>query len=558
MAMADNARLDVQAGTPGDDKVQLGDGDDAYDAGEGDDEVRGGGGDDLLIGGGGDDRLFGEAGDDSFEGGGGDDLLDGGPGSDTVLYTANTRAVRIDLEAQLARFPQQRSPAERLISIENAATGAGDDVLLGNAGANVLRGLGGDDAFYGRGGDDSFDGGSGDDYFHGGAGSDTVIYAGNRRPVAVDLADQVVRFPEQRSPSERMVSIENAVTGSGDDILVGNRGDNRFTAGDGADRLSGGRGHDALFGEAGDDRLDGGRGDDRIEGGAGGDRLAGGPGNDRLDGGSGIDRFDGGSGNDTLVYDFGNMPELGSDTLAVDLRTGTAVLRNQADEVTWSETLRNVENLSFAGGMATEVFGDAGANVIRTAGGTNRVDAGAGDDVIHANGNVETLIGGAGDDVIFNKGNTGDYDYNLPFGEDRLFGGAGDDVLHAGWGEIEMAGGAGADEFVFTTHVVEEWGSGPGYDYAERASIEDFDRGEGDKLVLKLVDGYEAPVFVGETAELDPGELGYVRGSDSVAIRFLLYEHPAPTSDQEPYDVALEISLRNASFAPDEGDFLFV
>ena len=54
--------------------------------------------------------------------------------------------------------------------------------------------------------------------------------------------------------------IENAIGGSGDDSITGNRSDNG---------LFGGLGNDQLFGLEGDDRLDGGKGDDTIDGGAG-------------------------------------------------------------------------------------------------------------------------------------------------------------------------------------------------------------------------------------------------------------------------------------------------
>lgn len=54
--------------------------------------------------------------------------------------------------------------------------------------------------------------------------------------------------------------IENAIGGSGDDLITGNDVDNRLTGNDGDDSLLGGKGNDVLDGGAGEDSLDGGKG----------------------------------------------------------------------------------------------------------------------------------------------------------------------------------------------------------------------------------------------------------------------------------------------------------
>ncbi len=76
--------------------------------------------------------------------------------------------------------------------------------------------------------------------------------------------------------------IENAVGGSGDDVITGNAQDNVLTGNAGDDRLLGVAGADTLIGGAGDDTLEGGEGDDTLTGGAGADRLTGGAGKDRF------------------------------------------------------------------------------------------------------------------------------------------------------------------------------------------------------------------------------------------------------------------------------------
>jgi serralysin len=52
--------------------------------------------------------------------------------------------------------------------IENAVTGDGDDLILGNVTGNELHGMRGDD---------TLDGGAGDDALYGGAGADVFVFA---------------------------------------------------------------------------------------------------------------------------------------------------------------------------------------------------------------------------------------------------------------------------------------------------------------------------------------------------------------------------------------------
>ncbi len=92
--------------------------------------------------------------------------------------------------------------------IEVVKTGAGDDVIYGNAARNLLAGGGGDDVLYGR---------------------------------------------------------------TGNDRLKGNGGHDRLYGGKGDDWLLGGGGRDQLFGGDGNDHLDGGTGRDMLTGGAGAD-----------------------------------------------------------------------------------------------------------------------------------------------------------------------------------------------------------------------------------------------------------------------------------------------
>ena len=67
------------------------------------------------------------------------------------------------------------------------------------------------------------------------------------------------------------VVIENATSGTGKDMLIGNEAANTLESGGGDDMLAGADGNDTLKGGAGDDEMIGGGGDDRLEGGAGDD-----------------------------------------------------------------------------------------------------------------------------------------------------------------------------------------------------------------------------------------------------------------------------------------------
>lgn len=76
--------------------------------------------------------------------------------------------------------------------------------------------------------------------------------------------------------------IQNAIGGSGDNILIGNDLGNSLTAGAGKDLILGGSGNDTILAGAGDDRAEGGGGDDNFLGLVGKDSYFGGSGNNAL------------------------------------------------------------------------------------------------------------------------------------------------------------------------------------------------------------------------------------------------------------------------------------
>lgn len=140
---------------------------------------------------------------------------------------------------------------------------SGDDILAGGAINDVIYGYGGDDQISGNGGNDTLDGGDGDDILNGGGGDDLLIGGGGTDAFyggdgidTVDLSehsfsqdiDLAAGNVSSNVNTEILDGIENAIGGSGNDILVGDSGDNRLEGGLGDDWIIGGSGRDtAVF-----------------------------------------------------------------------------------------------------------------------------------------------------------------------------------------------------------------------------------------------------------------------------------------------------------------------
>ncbi|UWR95233.1 M10 family metallopeptidase C-terminal domain-containing protein [Phaeobacter inhibens] len=213
----------------------------------GGDVFNGGGGDDTLDGGNDGDMLYGEDGDDVLIGGSGQDYLDGGAGVDTVVYTASSVGVTVDLENGTARGGDADGPVQIvgrgttirhdiIVDVENAVGSLHDDHLIGTNGENALSGGAGDDVLSGGGGADLLDGG---------AGSDTADYANATRGVKLNMTNG-------KTEGDTYVSIEN-LSGSGfNDRMKGNAADNVLTGQGGDDTLRGAAGDDILLGDFAD------------------------------------------------------------------------------------------------------------------------------------------------------------------------------------------------------------------------------------------------------------------------------------------------------------------
>lgn len=261
--------------------------------------VDGGAGNDTILGGNGNDWLLGGDGDDQINGGWGDDELRGGWGSDTLRG------------------------------------GLGNDTVRGAGGNDWVYGGEGNDLVVGGADDDWLDGKEGADTIQGGTGIDTVDYSAR----TVNLVIRLDNLPNDGAAGENdnvLTDVENIVSGSGNDLLVGSDAPNTFWAGPGNDTMDGGWGNDTLWGGDGFDTGDyssrtmlqqlrinegtgvpgeqdiphddiecliGGAGDDWIQGADNDNLLIGNGGNDTLIGFGGNDTLIGGLGADLLGHD---------------------------------------------------------------------------------------------------------------------------------------------------------------------------------------------------------------------------------------------------------------
>jgi Ca2+-binding RTX toxin-like protein len=505
----------------------------------------GGSGANVLVGNDGDNFLSGEGGNDTLIGGGGNDTLDGGAGTDTASFAGSSLGVRADLASGFAWVlpDASRPPGDdnlptsttQLISIERLIGGSGNDYLSGGSANDTLDGGDGNDTLIGGSGNDTIDGGAGDDVIEGGSGNDYLIGGdGNdtlgsgsgtdtldggdgidtadfrytsSSSLRIDLAAGFAWFlPNPQLPAgpgnapsttKTLISIENAIGGSGANVLVGNDGDN-FLSGEGGndtliggggndtldggagtdtvsfagsslgvradltagfawvlpdasrppggdnvpssttqlisiERLIGGSGNDYLSGGSANDTLDGGDGNDTLIGGDGNDTLIGGAGDDVIDGGAGTDSLSGGDGNDTLIGGEGN------DTL----NGGGGV--DTASFATSSERVRVDLAAGFAWFLPDVSRPPSGDNVptsTNTLISIERVIGGSGNDFLIGGSGNDTIDGGAGDDVI--EGGSGN---------DYLIGGDGNDTLGSGSGTDTLDGGDGIDtaDFRYTS-----------------------------------------------------------------------------------------------------------
>ncbi|WP_269580737.1 M10 family metallopeptidase C-terminal domain-containing protein [Roseibium sp. Sym1] len=304
--------------------------------------LEGAGGNDWLAGWHGVDTLRGGAGNDFLRGGEDNDRLDGGDGNDTADYAQSKSSVFVNLaDSRVERGGS--AEGDRLISIENINGSSFSDVLDGDGNDNFIFGAAGSDIIRGGGGNDTLEGGLSNDVIAGGTGIDTAIYEASSAFVFINLSDNRTESGGE-AQGDKLVSIENIVGSSHDDVITGDAN---------ANTIEGGAGNDMLYGWHGDDILRGGAGNDVIRGGFGGDMIY------------------GDAGNDTVDYQQSNA------SVTVNLTSSSTLTGGSAQ----GDRLYGIENI--IGSAHTDYLtGDNGANVI---------DGGGGDDTLRGLGGADTF-----------------------------------------------------------------------------------------------------------------------------------------------------------------------
>ena len=232
--------------------------------------------------------------------------------------------------------------------------------------------------------------------------------------------------------------IENAVGGSGDDVIVGNEADNVLHGGDGDDEISGeqtgayykeddedsdelhgGDGNDILRGGFGTDLLYGGDHADDLDGGASDDELNGGAGDDFMKGDAGLDRIHGGSGDD-VIYGYRWWGDEDKNYPAEFFDTADHLYGGDGDDTIYGSY--GNDWIDGDGG-----HGDDGVAVHGA--------VWTGDDHLYGEEGIDTLQGGGGNDTLSGGGD-----------DDFLYGDGGHDYLMGDLGNDDLFGGAGADD----------------------------------------------------------------------------------------------------------------
>ncbi len=394
-------------GTNGDDTIDGGAGNDTIDGGAGNDtasyasatgsftlvnlllsgpQKTYGGGDDTLVsienllgsslpdffyGDDGDNVLTGAGGADNLTGGGGNDTLDGGPGNDFARYQDAPAGVVVNLTIA---GPQDThgDGVDTLISIENLAGSAFDDVLTGDAQDNFIDGGAGNDTIIGSGGND---------IIQGGLGTDTLTYAASS--VGVVVADQGVEIIIGSSYDDNLSGGYVLQGGAGDDSLAGGLVPETIDGGPGQDTVNYARSVTGVFIDlrnpvqvavlgtpdilTGIENVTGSSVGDNITGDDGNNVIAAGGGADLIMGAGGDDTIDGGAGDDTAFYrgprSAYSLNISGHQATVTDLGSGYS---DGTDSLTDVEHLRFSDQvLNLVGpSAAADLTGDTGADIL--------------------------------------------------------------------------------------------------------------------------------------------------------------------------------------------------
>jgi VCBS repeat-containing protein len=312
-----------------------------------------------------------DAGEASFQGATipgrhGNLVLDAAGAWTYTLDNAHADVQALDAGQGLSESLSVRSVDGTMQAINIVINGANDVISNGNvggtitgtAGNDLIDGQGGADTINASSGNDTITGGTGIDFVNAGPGDDIIVattaddrdvYAGSAGVDTLDMSAMNVPLiinlngfaTSTQSGLDGLISIENAIGGSRNDTMTGNRAAN------------------VLDGQAGNDTINAGDGADIVIGGIGNDTMNGGAGND-------IFVFAPGFGNDR-IQSFDANPAGGQDRLDIsafgirtsDFATRVAITDVGADTlvtVDGIETMRLI-GIGNAGTVTIDEFG---------------------------------------------------------------------------------------------------------------------------------------------------------------------------------------------------------
>lgn len=290
-----------------------------------------------------------------------------------------------------------------------------------------------------------------------GGGIDTLSAGAAATGVKLDLREGQLNVNEVGASNVWIAfnaNIENAVGGSGGDIIFGNALGNGITGGGGNDTISGGGGADVLVGGVGNDTI-------------------------RLVNGDGADRIQDSDAGDVLVINnatiAGTASVLAANTyrLTVGGVNYTLTLAGTVLTVAYNNGADSFQIENFASGdfgiflgaggggnptppapptppsagAATPgpdlLFGTAADNLIDGLAGNDTIHGYAGNDILNGGHGNDMIYGGLGNDVEF--AGAGDDFVNGGEGNDSIEGESGNDILNGGNGIDMLRGGDGND-----------------------------------------------------------------------------------------------------------------
>ena len=511
-------------------------------------------------------------------------IVDNG-GIDTLDYSGYTQDQTINLTQETFSNVGGRIgnvTIGRGTVIENLISGSGADVLTGNSAGNTIEGRGGNDTINGGDGNDILIGGAGVDVLTGGAGNDIFRYLAVSDALDTGTTETITDFAvgSDKIDLSTFTITSHTITNAGNVYTL-----NAVTAG-GTLRIAvtttngaltvndilglGATGGGPINGTGAAETLTGTNDNDIINGLGGADIIYGLDGDDIIDGGTSVDTMIGGRGNDTYYVN------VSGDIITERANEGIDLVMSSASNYQLRSTVENI-TLIAGGGNAT---GHGGANIMTGNDGNNRLAGNGGEDVIYGMGGNDRMVGGTGDldmlyggtgndfyeindtlDVVIElfdegtdtvrsnlaeytlgdhverlalytnavngtgnalnnliNGNTGANTLDGMDGDDVIYGRDGNDIIVGGAGRDQMYGQTGADTFVFDD------GDFGGVTAATADRIADFNRSQGDRIDLSLVDAIAGGAdnafnFVGTAAfSGTAGELRFVNSTTHTTI----------------------------------------